>query len=616
MNNNIILECRQSDTNSITNNGIYESYLANDVIIEQGDVLMLKNAFIDTKTESNIIIPSDLILTMNYGVYFTDWIEETGGKREYVNSAGVNFFINQQGSPIIYQYGSVYVGQRFIPYYLTQSTGVEYQDVISVTYNAMGQIFGQESPEMPVVYQYVDALTNNLMTVHRTIPATEGGDNYTDVLGFLIKEGSFQIVSPTPNQMEENYYWKLVSENIVPTPAQGLYTPYIFTKTFTLPAGSYSPDNLSLYISKRMSENIIDGGSATISNDSFVKYVSQFAVGAPYPNVIGGTGVIDSDGTYFFSDDMTTRFRFGSAPPSQAGSQNYLFGATQTALEFDIDSGLFNWAYLHSPLYDQSTGTNISCRIANTGKIEPNDPDFNILNNYIKTTDNGGVFFTGLSARTTNGQFYDFWSGVLGFNLSKICASPAPPTTTIGNDEYFGLTGKFYSYNLIPTVNITSGYSGVDNSIIKAGATASPNVFTIFTIDPPSNHSNYIQNAAVFSNISTTTALVADTPYGELLNKFSHYIIDSDLHFIGNYIGLDKYNNIQGLVSKYYQTDNYIVGNSDGSIEYTHTGFPLMLKSIKVRILRSDKTADPNLGPDNTIIFQLIKSNQLNNTKK
>jgi hypothetical protein len=607
MTTNIILECRQSDTKSVTRNGVYESYLADDVIINEGDILQLKSAFIDTKKEGDINIENDLILTINYGVYFTDWIEDPTNKKEYVNASGADIFTKTGNDVNIYNFGAVYKSQRFIPYYFISSTGVEYQQVNSVTYKALGETFGEQSPDMPVTYQYVDALTGNTVVIHRTIPASEPNVVYTDVLGFLIKEDSFQILSPSFNDMETDYYWKYISQDITDVPSKGVYSPYIFTKSFTLPAGNYSPSNLSLLISKLMSDNTIDNTTSTISNGSFVKYVTQFSPGAPYPN--GATGNISTDGTYFFSDDMTTRFRFGASAPSVAGCPNYLIGATQTALEFDPDSNTFNWAYLHTPIYDGTNGNTISCRIANIGQWTSNSAPY-ATNKYIKTSENSGIFFTGLSAKlASDNQPFDFWAGVLGFNVDKICAEPRPPTTTTGTNTYFGLTGIFYSYVLSPAINITSGYSGIDNSIIKASGAW----YLLASIPVPGvlgTTNNIRQQPAIFSTIDTTTALIADTPYTELLDSFSHYIVDADLHFTGSFVGKDKYNNIQGTVSKYYAVANYVIGDSDGAIQYIHKGAPLMLKSIKVRILRSDKTDDPNLGKDNTIMFQLIKSNK------
>lgn len=600
MSSNIILECRQYDSPSSVN-GVYESYLANEIVINDGDILLLKSAFIDTKKEGNIIIEDDLILTMNYGVYMTDWIEDIEYKREYIDIDGNDMWAYATDTDY-YKFGDVYNGKRYIPYYFKSTTGVEYQQVNSVTYKALGQVFGEQSPSMSVTYQYTDALTNQVVVTHSTIPASEPNVVYTDVLGFLIVLGSFSILSPSMRDMETDYYWKFVSQDITTVPSDGVYSPYIFTKTFTLPAGIYSPNNLALLISKLMSTNNINGSGATISNDSFVKYVNQFLPGEPFPN--GAPGNINDDGTYFFSDDMTTRFRF------YVGSPNYTFGASQTELAFDLDSNLFSFQYLHSPIYDLTTGTNISVRIANIGVITSFNGDTPVVsNNYIKTTDNGGIFFTGLQAKiASTGVPFDFWKGILGFDLSQITVKPRKPVIEPATGSYFDLTGSFYSYFLNPNLNITSGYSGVDASIIKK---ISPNNwYTLSSVGVPAPGTDpvYRQQPAIFSTIDQTTPLIAYIPYNELLDTFSHYIIDADLKFIGNYVGRDKYNNIQGTVSKYYQVSNYVVSDGEGGIQYTHRGVPLILKSIKINILKSNKTVDINLGPDNTIIFQLIKS--------
>lgn len=611
MSQNIIIECRQKDCNpkTIYNNGEYESFLANEIIIENGDILQIKNAYIDTKKESSgINIVDDLILSINYGVYMTDWKEDTTNKKEYIDINGNNIWQPPAGTPsdpTYYNLGRVYKGQRFIPYYFINSTGQDYQEVVSVSYKALGMVFGEESPNMPVVYQYIDALSNKPIVIHSTIPASEPNVVYTDNLNFLIKSGSFQIVSPSPNDMETDYYWKLEQENVINVPSTGVYSPYIFTKSFKLPAGNYSPSDLSLFISKALSSNDINPNDSDniISSDSFVKYVSQFNPNAPYPN--GATGNITSDGTYFFSDDLTTRFRFGSNP-SFTSSVNYLFGASQMALEFNQDTNTFSWTYCHSPIYDATSGSNISCRIQNIGYLELIGGNGVVIDNYIKTTDNGGVFFTGLSAvNASTNKSFDFWAGLLGFDLSKITASPRTPLKTSGTQEYFGLTGTFYGYNLAVGENITTGYTGIDNSIIKSPS----QWYQLISIPKPQNNP-VVQQTAIYSTINNTTPLIADVPFTELVDNFSHYIINADLGFIGRFVGVNKYNNIQGLISKYYQTSNYIIGDSSDGFEYFHRGAPILLKSIKIRILKSDKKRDPNLGTDNTIVFQLIKSNK------
>lgn len=603
---NIILECRQADTNSVDANGFYESYLANEIVIEEGDVLALKSAFIDTKKESNINISEDLNLKMQFLVYYRDWEEDWDGKNLYFNQAGQNIWqISAVTNPHYYNLGSVYNNKRYIPYYAKYTSGNDYTDVLNVQFKAYGQAFGEDSPSTNIVYSYNDPLSGELITIHHTLPESPADTVFTDYINVVAQKGTFQFISPSLHSLQTDYYWNLIGINQSDIDDDNyIFSPYIFTKNILLPKGSYSPTNLSLYISKKMSENNIDGSDYIISqSDSFAKYINLFRPGVDYP-VPDISGVIPAEGTYFFSDDMTQMMQF------QNSSKSYLMGASQTSLDFDATSNTFSFNYLHTPIYDGNG--NISCRIQNIGKLSISGSTPTVTPYYIKTQDAGGIAFTGLSATTvSNGQFFNFWEGMLGFNLSQICVSARPPVTTTGATTYFGLLGSFYSYNLTPD-NTTSGYSGIDASIIKTNNQHGDTWSKInYISNPTENDDAYVvQQAAIFSTIQDTTPLIAETPYLELLDNFSHYIIDANLNFMGNFIGKDKFNNIQGTVSKYYQYDNYCVGGAEGQIQYIHRGMPLMLKSIKLRILKSNKKRDPNLGPDNTILFQLIKSNK------
>ncbi len=62
-----------------------------------------------------------------------------------------------------------------------------------------------------------------------------------------------------------------------------------------------------------------------------------------------------------------------------------------------------------------------------------------------------------------------------------------------------------------------------------------------------------------------------------------------------------------GIITKYYSYGSYAYGESDAAIQYIHKGAPIQLKSVRVRLLKSDMKLDENLGDDNTIIMQVIK---------
>ena len=70
----------------------------------------------------------------------------------------------------------------------------------------------------------------------------------------------------------------------------------------------------------------------------------------------------------------------------------------------------------------------------------------------------------------------------------------------------------------------------------------------------------------------------------------------------------DIKNNIMGIISRYYQSNNYTIGSPEDAVIYTHRGPSLYLNNLGVRILQSDYTLAPNLGPDNTIFLQLRKA--------
>ena len=112
----------------------------------------------------------------------------------------------------------------------------------------------------------------------------------------------------------------------------------------------------------------------------------------------------------------------------------------------------------------------------------------------------------------------------------------------------------------------------------------------------------------VQSTIDNTLNIISLKTTAELINTYSHFLIEADLKFQNNMFGINTTRNIQGIVSKYYSQGSYTFGDSSNSIQYTHTGNSLILKSVRIRILTSSKKLDPNIGDDNTVYFQIIKA--------
>jgi hypothetical protein len=235
-------------------------------------------------------------------------------------------------------------------------------------------------------------------------------------------------------------------------------------------------------------------------------------------------------------------------------------------------------------MYDATTGTNISVRYINNHLAE----DANVLG----ITEGAGVYFTQMSATDSKGKYFDFWNGILGFNVSAMCVNTNDPITGVFGNP----TAKYFLLDeLVPGVNITTGYAGLDSGVIKG-------VNTWFVgQSPPATQ------AGICSTISDTVNITAIQTYNQLSDRFSHYLLQLDINFYNTFVGVDNYRTLNAIVNKYYNYGSYTFGDPSSALNYIHRGSPLYLKSIKTRILTPSKQLDKTLGSDNTIYLSVIK---------
>lgn len=570
MNNNIILEMRQQDSNKINANGDYEIELAKEITINEGDIIQMKQSFIDVTNSDQIQIPYDLTISTEHILYFTDWIVDTNKKGGYINSSGT---AGTQGQ-----------GFSFVPFdYVTGAPIVGYDTYDKITWKSTAPNTFNSIPFV-ATFAYID-ITNTTLYFQVSVDSTESGFFFVNNISYIAKTGSLRLVSPNESTLKQNMM-EFSSFSTLPTPPIiDNYYPYIFTTSFSLPAGSYDPLDLSLYISEQLSKNQINelSHSTKLVNSPFLKVASDFNIGAPYPNSTLPTPPKIVNKPYFICTDglgnLTQIMQF-------IASSGYFIGSSQIAMEYNAQTQKFNWTYLHFPQYDDVAGNQISVNY------------IPVLNDKVMAiAKNGGVCFTGLSAVVTaTGVPFDFWAGVLGFNLDTLVAKPQ-----IYFGGFAGLTGKFTYYNVIDGVNTTNGFVGLDSAIVKKK--------DLWYAEQPIT-------PAFSSTIDTTINIVAQKSFSEIQNKFSHFLLSCSLQYTVDYVGSDNYFNIQGIINKYMSYGAYVYSSSDGAIQYQHTGAPITLKSIGIRLLKSDKTKDITLGPDNTIIFEIVKSSQQNVSKK
>jgi hypothetical protein len=566
MSSTTILELRQADSNSVRANGDYETTLSKNIIINDGDVLALKSAYIDSKVEGNIVITSDTTLTIGFIPYITDWFK-TADKTDYFGIDNLETVVDTTN------------GLDFIPYYFVPGGVIPgYSQITGFEYN-----YNTNTPDDPnsitATYSY-ENLIGQTISFHTTILKSSLQDEfgtYIDPMpNIAAKNGTFKAT--TSQAVLDLLYLTKREEKISPNPVEAnTWEPYVFNTSILIEAGSYSPDYLSLVISERLSKNNANNAQKFIglAQSPFLKSSSAYDVGEPYPN--GISGLINTEGTVFISTNGSLRFKIASG-------KYYYIGTSQIALEYDQSSDKMNWAFTHFPMYDDTSASNICVRYQYY--------DSNSDNPAIASSKNGGIYFTSLTSTDASGNVTNFWEDVLGFNVAKTCVNPHQGYT----QGTLNLTGSVQTVQQpIYGQNMTQGFYGLDSVVLKKA--------NKFFLEPILSDNDDI----LCSTIDNTVNIEADVSIGDLINKYSHYIIETNVCFGNDFTGVNYNHNINGIISKYYSDNNFTFGDESGSIEYQHRGQPIFVKSIRVRILQSDKTLDPELGPDNTVFFQVIK---------
>ena len=95
MSKNIIIESRQQNATTIINNGEWETVLSTPIEINDGDIVQVSKAFIDTVSEgdSKMVIPYDITLDLNNIIYVNNTIKGL--------SSNI-FTYNNQGAALTY----------------------------------------------------------------------------------------------------------------------------------------------------------------------------------------------------------------------------------------------------------------------------------------------------------------------------------------------------------------------------------------------------------------------------------------------------------------------------------------------------------------------------------
>jgi hypothetical protein len=388
---------------------------------------------------------------------------------------------------------------------------------------------------------------------------------YEEKMSFPInvigKKNSIKLTDTTIQALS-NLGYKPEPFTDIPLTGIDILTPITLKTTITVEAGDYYPETLAEKISQKLTGfnsnlfNIVELENAFLKNHQSIKNIYN-------------SGTVNE--IYYVREDGNNAYTLKDASTLFSGSN-------QIALEFDSqNTQKFFWSYLHFPMYSQKAGT--------VGQIvNLFIPDASRPNNFFEVNKNAGILWSNLDS---------FFQTRLGFDLS---------TLTVKYEYNLITTGPLSNtlapvFNLKDGVNTTGGFAGLDGIVPK--------------------NATFYESLLDYTNVEVSTQDTTKIYASQELNPNTldsgYFIIEVDAGFQNEYIGEEIIKrNVQAITSKYYTAGSYTNGTTEDSIVYTHIGSPLYLSSFNIRILNPDFSLINNLGEDNTVFIQVVKSDNIN----
>lgn len=658
------LEVSQRDSSNVFTNGDFVNELAVPVILEEGDQLVLNKTFIDTLEENSgeIEIDEDITVKLNVLSYITGDLTEkyrtvtdvtTLLPQDNVDYFPVRVQSNKAGTAIPHTIEITVVSFYYDYHLAAENFGSKDKPLFLYYYDA-NEVFTQVPFQIPEVnWNYEPIYDFNVRIVATDMASKHPGDKrFTNSTSYNRGMGvmwSGQATgSPAPASLV-----KLWDDNgcdpVAMTTAQasnyGQKKSYthggFYVKTFTpLPntidaTGVLETDQFSVDIAKgkytttemtTLLNNAFVQNNTTpqfsynnVIDSAFMKYSydpaggntsvrpSGFAFNGA-SSYIAGTGnnqtrnhVLVSNDSGFgpqVDRDVEIDQMVGYNPPKISSlNDGYILGSDSIEIEYDDESNKFYWKQLHQSIYDTQSG-NVSTQIS---RRQNNDLS---LTNFVRTK-SGGVCFTSMYAclQSDENTHYDFWDAKLGFDVSKMqIPMDSYKEIDIGIDTFIVNVPK-----IIDGVHTTNAIHTINGLNPKTG-----NEYLKIPVAPPYNLANeptafkYVEsnnNEVIFADKVTVTTI------DNSRTSSGYFLIEMVAGFNNTMIGSEKTDkNIHAIVNRYFNKGSYTSSAASDSMIYQHKGAPLILSSLRSRILLPDRTIPTGLGSDNTIFLQVVKA--------
>jgi len=635
-------EENSTDNNSVNKiNGEWSNSMTDtNITLEDGDMLSIKNAFVDSAPSGNIFLAEDTEATIQFNYYFTNHDDFPSGttlpagtinKRTYTvfQTAATEGAISQPD-------GVQYIACK-------KSGGGTTTTIASIQFNEYGNNAGNVPYTFAITVKGTDGKflpcgEGSQTSINAPYYLPQGGVRKNGQLyecGFGLSTiqttnlytGGAGVVNYDNIQIERSDGHKLdASEDVIVN--KGTFThdakliPIIGEVTMKFNQGYYGPSHLAHIMTDQLN-------SANPSGNPQGEYAQLKGINSDlYTTILDLMGKVGGIGNFAFSAMDGSNVCNPTANVSDASFPAYdmMIGSNTFTFDYREDLGIPRFAISqnHSPVYQKAL-TGIKKIEYSRTTIENGNPKTSAFTRLIGAS--SGVIPIGVSST----GIPDFWE-LLGFSKNQFNPSPIQKTKslsispTLTTDVYMSV---FDMDNI--TDHLTSTYAGLDILVSKddndpANYTANNlggAVSTNYTNNAwaPSlapnniNVNDYTLNKAERSDlrnvgnlhnntfIATTNVspIFANFPIERALEQINPYYL-ININVMKNQVITSlgentttvshKFADISAVIGTYYNSSSYTLSQPSDSIPYIHKGNPIPLNNIKVRILDKNKNSN------------------------
>ena len=552
-----IIELSRYTSDDKPYNGEWTNRLAKPITIEDGDYIMLKQAFLDTRQIDNNTILIDK--EINWTFRFIYWVQ--------CHSLNQYIMNGQNRTPVELPDG--------LPYMFVDARPTSDQNANTLRGKPVVESFVVNIPagtyERPEFAEYVT----------RQLQGIQTPQNYTFDKNFF----SRKITLPTYDL--ENNFTGFTEYGTLDASSNPI-TSFIKPVYYGVYNGTGEPGEV---YQSMFYKNIYNGQPGYLEYRQGMYYRMTNALNYNYTNNIatqlGNAAVTNTfvyEGTDFYIFDGT------------------MIGASQMAFVYNQDGGnnRFSFQYMHTPLQTAGTG-GVSevvgvCNMASQGNnLSTNRISY--LNAY------SGIM---LVDTTTDGDTTAFLNQ-LGFTYDNLIPPDVSKVFAL-NNNCIDSPGTFVTFDYYKSfLPYTTRNKLVTGDLITE-KTASLGNYTMIA-----NQSVYCQNpdntgsSFFMSDSQITDDIVAKDPPISSNTNAGHYLIELNNAHTTTYVNQDKFFSIKGIIGNYFLSgDSFTMSMGPDSLIYQHKGIAMTLSSIKVRILNPvTKGVNDNMGPNSTIYLQI-----------